>query len=80
VTRWPSRAGLYRLVAKDGTVAVALAADVAGEVRLVEFLTVGRTEPPARRPRPRRIAASFSELRERAERRRLEALMEAMRR
>lgn len=77
MTTW--RPGVYRCVAKDGTVAAVLFAPAGDGVRMVEFVTVGRIGPPARRPRPRRIAASLTELRERSERRRLEQLVEALR-
>jgi hypothetical protein len=68
------RPGLYRCVAKDGTVAAVLVADVAGELRVVEIITAGRVDPPARRPRPRRVANDFGELYRRAEVRRLERI------
>jgi hypothetical protein len=71
---WPRRPWLYRCVAKDGTVAAVLVAATANGPRVVELITVGRIEPPARRPRPQRIADDFRDLARRAEQRRLEQL------
>lgn len=65
--------GLYRCVAKDGTVA---AVQISGG-RVVEMITAGRIDPPARRPRPRRIADSLSDLTRRAEAERVRRVAEA---
>jgi hypothetical protein len=57
------------------TVAGVLVAATGDGLRVVEIITVGRIEPPARRARPRRIADDFGDLARQAERRRLEQLI-----
>lgn len=65
--------GVHRAIARDGTVALLIVASG----RIVECVQVGRTEPS--RPSRRWVASSLEVLRERAERRRLEAMMNALR-
>lgn len=60
-------------MARDGTVAAMLVADGG---RIVEFVQVGRVDPPTR-PSRRWIAPDLRTLRERAEARRLAALTDA---
>lgn len=68
------RDGLYRCVARDGTVAAVQFSDG----RLVELIVAGKLEPPARRPRPKRIGDSVVEWSRRMERERELRMFEEM--